>query len=141
MRLVRPLCSYCLLLGATVCRTPSVLNCPWHLHYALLCMPFMLDCMVQGSPLWLPALTARPHSLPCAHPAVPCCAAPRCALHAELMAERGCFLVPTLVTYQQLALRGEAAGMKPELVAKVGDLVERGLQAVALARQKGECCM
>lgn len=38
---------------------------------------------------------------------------------ADLMAERGAFLVPTLVTYQQLAANGEAAGMAPELVAKV----------------------
>ncbi len=57
---------------------------------------------------------------------------------AELLAERGAFLVPTLVTYQQLAERGEGAGMRPELVAKVGDLVQRGLQAVAIAKEKGE---
>jgi len=41
------------------------------------------------------------------------------------MAERGTFLVPTLVTYQQLLEGGEKAGMAPELVAKVGSLVEQ----------------
>ena len=41
------------------------------------------------------------------------------------MAERGAFLVPTLVTYQQLQAGGAAAGMPPELVAKVGSLVEQ----------------
>ncbi|GAB4818041.1 hypothetical protein N2152v2_005087 [Parachlorella kessleri] len=56
---------------------------------------------------------------------------------AELMAEKGVFLVPTLVTYQQLAARGEEAGMRPELVAKVGDLVEQGLNAIAIAERKG----
>eukprot|EP00955_Chlamydomonas_euryale_P082475 363731-Chlamydomonas_euryale.AAC.7 len=40
------------------------------------------------------------------------------------MAARGAFLVPTIVTYQMLAAKGEGAGMPRELVAKVGDLVE-----------------
>lgn len=42
---------------------------------------------------------------------------------AALMAARGAFLVPTLVTYAALAQGGAAAGMAPELVAKVGDLL------------------
>ena len=46
-------------------------------------------------------------------------------------------MVPTLVTYQQLAARGEEAGMRPELVAKVGDLVEQGLKAISIAEEKG----
>ena len=46
-------------------------------------------------------------------------------LSAELMAQHGTFLVPTLVTYQQLLEGGAAAGMAPELVAKVGALVQQ----------------
>jgi hypothetical protein len=42
------------------------------------------------------------------------------------------FLVPTVVTYQQLALSGQAAGMPAELVAKVGDCVQQvGLAVIA----------
>ena len=48
----------------------------------------------------------------------------RC-LPAELMAQHGTFLVPTLVTYQQLLAGGAAAGMAPALVAKVGGLVQQ----------------
>ena len=44
---------------------------------------------------------------------------------AALLAERGAFLVPTLVTYAALAEGGEAAGMQPELVAKVGGLMQQ----------------
>jgi hypothetical protein len=46
-------------------------------------------------------------------------------LSVELMAQHGTFLVPTLVTYQQLLEGGAAAGMAPELVAKVGALVQQ----------------
>lgn len=56
---------------------------------------------------------------------------------AELMATHDAFLVPTLVTYQQLVERGEAAGMRRELVAKAGGLVQQGLEALALAQDKG----
>jgi hypothetical protein len=41
------------------------------------------------------------------------------------MSQRGTFLVPTLVTYAQLQQGGAAAGMAPELVAKVGSLMEQ----------------
>ncbi len=44
---------------------------------------------------------------------------------ADLMAQRGTYLVPTLITYHQLLEGGAAAGMAPELVAKVGSLVEQ----------------
>ena len=41
------------------------------------------------------------------------------------MSQQGTFLVPTLVTYAQLVQGGAAAGMAPDLVAKVGTLVEQ----------------
>lgn len=50
------------------------------------------------------------------------------------MAQRGTFLVPTLITYQQLAEGGAAAGMAPELVAKVGSLVEQASARGACTR-------
>ncbi|KAG2437254.1 hypothetical protein HXX76_005917 [Chlamydomonas incerta] len=56
---------------------------------------------------------------------------------ATEMAFRGAYLVPTLVTYQELARGGEAAGMPKELVAKVGDALEAGLRSLAVARDHG----
>ena len=44
---------------------------------------------------------------------------------ADAMVQAGAFLVPTLVTYQQLLQGGQAAGMAAELVAKVGKLVQQ----------------
>jgi imidazolonepropionase-like amidohydrolase len=46
-------------------------------------------------------------------------------------------LCQTNVTYLALRESGLAAGMPPELVAKVGELVEQGVAAVALARKHG----
>lgn len=56
---------------------------------------------------------------------------------AAEMASRGCFLVPTIVTYDALRQSGVAAGMAPELVSKVGSLVERGLESLAVAARNG----
>ncbi|GBF96931.1 peptidase M38 [Raphidocelis subcapitata] len=56
---------------------------------------------------------------------------------AALMASRGAFLVPTLVTYDALRRGGVGAGMARELVDKVADAVEQGQAAVALARSMG----
>ncbi|CAI5493419.1 unnamed protein product [Closterium sp. Naga37s-1] len=56
---------------------------------------------------------------------------------AELMLQRGSFLVPTLVTYERIKQAGQQSGMDGSIVAKVQDLLERGLQAVALAEKKG----
>lgn len=50
------------------------------------------------------------------------------------MAARGAFLVPTTVTYQQLLAGGAAAGMAPELVQKVGALVEQARAPWLLVR-------
>lgn len=46
----------------------------------------------------------------------------------------GGFLVPTLVTYQRLVKDGVEGGMAPELVAKIGDLVEAGQRTLAAAK-------
>ena len=56
---------------------------------------------------------------------------------AEEMKARGAFLVSTTVTYHALREEGEAAGMAPELVKKVGDLVETGLQSIRIAEAHG----
>ncbi|KAG2439715.1 hypothetical protein HYH02_010594 [Chlamydomonas schloesseri] len=56
---------------------------------------------------------------------------------ATEMAFRGAYLVPTLVTYQELGRGGEAAGMPKELVAKVGDALEAGLRSLGVARDHG----
>lgn len=56
---------------------------------------------------------------------------------AKLMSEKGGILVPTLVTYSALRECGEQAGMKPELVQKVGDLVESGLRSLKIASEAG----
>jgi len=51
------------------------------------------------------------------------------------MARSRAYLVPTTVTYAALKRQGVEAGMPPELVAKVGDAVERGLASMSLARE------
>eukprot|EP00898_Chlorokybus_atmophyticus_P007063 jgi/Chlat1/7358/Chrsp59S06960 len=60
---------------------------------------------------------------------------------ADLMRNRGVFLVPTLVTYDRkhgrLAKEGAACGLPLPLVAKVGNLLETGLAALKLAHQAG----
>ncbi|HYF09050.1 MAG TPA: amidohydrolase family protein, partial [Acetobacteraceae bacterium] len=43
---------------------------------------------------------------------------------AGLMAERGAFAVPTLVTYEALAEEGPALGLPPESMRKLGDVKE-----------------
>ena len=59
------------------------------------------------------------------------------AATAAQMAAAGAVLVPTLATYSALRESGAEAGMRPELVEKVGDLVEAGLRAVRLAHEAG----
>ena len=55
----------------------------------------------------------------------------------DAMADRGCFLVPTLVTYWAIVEEGAADGMPQNLVDKVGDLVESGIDTLqrAVARR------
>jgi imidazolonepropionase-like amidohydrolase len=56
---------------------------------------------------------------------------------AQVMAHAGTYLVPTLVTYEQLALHGEAQGLRPEMVAKVYDVLEAGKRSIAIAQRAG----
>ncbi len=53
------------------------------------------------------------------------------------MSAAGCFLVPTLITYVALLEGAAAAGMRPELVAKVRALVDEGTNALRVARDAG----
>ncbi|MDD0814604.1 amidohydrolase family protein [Curvibacter sp. HBC28] len=55
---------------------------------------------------------------------------------AKLMAELGAFMVPTLVTYEALALEGASFGLPPESMAKVDGVRsagKRGLEILARA--------
>ena len=54
-----------------------------------------------------------------------------------LMKDASAFLVPTIITYERLLADGEDAGMPADLVAKVGDLVERGVDTLARADALG----
>jgi imidazolonepropionase-like amidohydrolase len=56
---------------------------------------------------------------------------------AALMSRHGTFLVPTLVTYEQLHQSGDRYGMPPDQLRKVGDVIDAGLDAVRLARSAG----
>ena len=51
----------------------------------------------------------------------------------ELLKNKGAFLVPTLSTYDQLALRGVEAGMPEALQKKVYSVLDAGLQALEAA--------
>eukprot|EP00850_Spirogloea_muscicola_P016127 SM000129S26114 [mRNA] locus=s129:51274:53456:+ [translate_table: standard] len=55
----------------------------------------------------------------------------------QLLMEKDAYLVPTLVTYDQLMKQGQAAGLPQESVEKVGNLLEKGLQALRLAQEAG----
>lgn len=68
-----------------------------------------------------PPASCSPFPAPLLQTALP----PALVACTDLMAQRGTFLVPTLITYHQLLEGGAAAGMAPELVAKVGSLVEQ----------------
>ncbi|GIL69981.1 hypothetical protein Vretimale_10029 [Volvox reticuliferus] len=53
------------------------------------------------------------------------------------MSQRCVYLVPTLVTYQEIVRCGAASGMPQELVAKVGDAVDAGLRSLSVAAKAG----
>ena len=59
------------------------------------------------------------------------------AATVALMAERGCFLVPTLVAYDKIAEFGEELGMPPDQLRKVADVIDAGLDSLTLARRAG----
>lgn len=56
---------------------------------------------------------------------------------AELMAQHGAFLVPTLVTYDAMDRRGADLGMAPVSLAKNREVFEAGQRAVELALAAG----
>ena len=56
---------------------------------------------------------------------------------AGLMAERGVFLVPTLVTYWAIAEHGAAFGLPGYAVAKVEEVLDAGRRSVELAARAG----
>jgi imidazolonepropionase-like amidohydrolase len=56
---------------------------------------------------------------------------------ARMMAERGAYLVPTLVTYDQIAELGKSLKFPEESLRKLGDVLDRGLEAVDIALRAG----
>jgi imidazolonepropionase-like amidohydrolase len=56
---------------------------------------------------------------------------------ARLMAERGAYVVPTLVTYEALANEGAQYGLPPESVAKIVDVRDAGLRSLGIYRDAG----
>lgn len=56
---------------------------------------------------------------------------------AKLMAEKGAFLVPTLVTYDAMNRRGREFGMTEYSLEKNGKVLEGGLRSLEISRQAG----
>ena len=56
---------------------------------------------------------------------------------AKLMAEKGAFLVPTLITYEALTIEGAKLGMPQAQVDKIGEVASKGGEAVRHARKAG----
>jgi len=56
---------------------------------------------------------------------------------ARLMAERGAYVVPTLITYEALANEGAQFGLPPESVVKIADVRDAGLRSLEIYRKAG----
>ncbi len=56
---------------------------------------------------------------------------------AALMAQKGAYAVPTLVTYDALANEGASLGLPPESVAKIENVRGAGLRSLEIFRQAG----
>jgi imidazolonepropionase-like amidohydrolase len=56
---------------------------------------------------------------------------------AQLMAERGVFLVPTLVTYEKLYEEGEQRGLSRENLTKLAVVIDAGLASLRTAQAAG----
>ncbi len=56
---------------------------------------------------------------------------------AAVMAEQGCYLVPTLVVYDEVAEHGRALNFPPESLAKLDRVLDAGLAAIDVARSAG----
>jgi imidazolonepropionase-like amidohydrolase len=56
---------------------------------------------------------------------------------ARLMAEKGAYVVPTLVTYEALANEGAKFGLPAASVAKIADVRDAGLRSLGIYREAG----
>ena len=56
---------------------------------------------------------------------------------ARLMAEKGAYVVPTLVTYEALANEGAQYGLPAESVAKIADVRDAGLRSLKIYQEAG----
>jgi imidazolonepropionase-like amidohydrolase len=56
---------------------------------------------------------------------------------AKLMAEKGAFMIPTLVTYEALASEGESLGLPPESVVKIETVRATGKAALRMLQDAG----
>ena len=56
---------------------------------------------------------------------------------ARLMKAHGAYLVPTLSTYAALADEGTRLGWSPAMLDKLGDVHDKGIEAVRIARAEG----
>jgi len=56
---------------------------------------------------------------------------------ADLMAEAGTFLVPTLVTYEKLREHGSELGIPAANLGKLGRIIDAGLDSLRIARSAG----
>ncbi len=56
---------------------------------------------------------------------------------AQLMAEHGTFLVPTLVTYEKLHDEGSRHGIGSEHLDKLAEVIDAGLESLRMARDAG----
>lgn len=56
---------------------------------------------------------------------------------AALMAERGAFVVPTVITYDALASDGPGLGLPPESIAKIATVQRAGHESLAIYHQAG----
>lgn len=56
---------------------------------------------------------------------------------AKLMAEKGAYAVPTLVTYEALASEGAKYGLPPESVGKIATVHAAGLESIGIFKRAG----
>lgn len=56
---------------------------------------------------------------------------------AQVMRQHGAYAVPTLVTYEALALEGAQYGLPPESVEKIGSVKEAGLGSLEIFKRNG----
>jgi imidazolonepropionase-like amidohydrolase len=56
---------------------------------------------------------------------------------AELAAKKGCFAVPTLVTYDKLASEGGSLGFPPDSIAKVEVVRAAGMESLEIMKKAG----